>query len=291
MIAPFPAGGGVDIVARIIGQRLAEKWGQQVVVDNRTGASGIIGTEIAAGAAPDGHTLIMGNVATHAVNITLFKRLPYDPVRDFAPVTLVAVVPEMLALHPAVPANSVKELIALAKAKPGQLTFGSSGRGTPPHLAAELFKTLAGVDLVHVPYKGSAPALADLMGGQITMYFGNILSVVPLVKSGRLKALGVTSSRRSRVAPDVPAIAEAGLPAFEDYNWYGVLTRVNTSRPIIDKLNQAIVQILRTPDVAQRLEQQGADVIGNTPEEFAKFIRSEIDKYARVVKASGLRAE
>ena len=291
LIAPFSAGGGVDIVARLVAQRLSEKWGQQVVVDNRTGATGIIGTDLAAHATPDGYTLLMGNAATHAVNVSLFKKLPYDAIRDFVPITLVGRVPEMLVVHPALPASTVQELIALAKSKPGELTFGSAGSGSPPHLAGELFQSLAKIRLVHIPYKGSAPALTDLIAGQINMYFSNILSAVPYVKGGRLRGLGVTSAKRSVVAPDIPAIAEAGLPGYEDYNWYGVLAPKGTPKAIVDKLHTDIVHVVKSTDVEDRLTKDGAEVIANTPAEFAKFIREEIQKYAQIIKQSGLRTE
>ena len=290
-IAPFSAGGGVDIVARLLAQRLTDKWGQQVIVDNRTGATGIIGTDIAAHATPDGYTLLMGNAATHAVNVSLYKKLPYDAVKDFAPITLIARVPEMLVVHPALPAASVKDLLALARAKPGELTFGSAGAGSPPHLAGELFQHLGKIRLVHVPYKGSAPALADLMGGQINMYFSNILSAVPFVKAGRLRGLGVSSAKRSVVAPEIPTIAEAGLPGYEDYNWYGVLAPKGTPQAIVSKLNADIVQVIRSKDIEERLTRDGAEVIASSPAEFAAFMRTEIQKYAQIIKQSGLRAE
>ena len=239
LIAPFPATGGVDIIARQIAQKLSDRWGQQVVVDNRPGATGIIGTDLAAKALPDGYTLLMGNVATQSINVSLYK-IPYDPIKDFAPITLVARVPEMLVVNPSTPAASVKDLIALAKAKPNQLTFGSAGAGSPPHLAGELFQHLAKVQFVHVPYKGSAPALIDLIGGQINLYFGNILSAMAHVKAGRLRALGVTSVKRAVVAPDVPTIAEAGLPGYEEYNWYGILAPRGTPKAIVDKVHAAV---------------------------------------------------
>jgi tripartite-type tricarboxylate transporter receptor subunit TctC len=291
LIAPFPASGGVDIVARQIAQKLSERWAQQVVVDNRPGATGIIGTDLAAKSAPDGYTLLLGNVATQAVNVSLYSKIPYDPVRDFAPITLVARVPEMLVVNPSMPATTVKELIALAKAKPKQLTFGSAGSGSPPHLAGELFQSLADVQFVHVPYKGSAPALIDLIGGQINMYFANILSAMVHVKAGRLRALGVTSSKRAVVAPEVPTIAEAGLAGYEEYNWYGLLAPRGTPKPVIEKLYENAVAVIRSPDLAERMTRDGAEVIASTPQEFANFIRTEIDKYARVIKSRGLRAE
>ena len=291
LIAPFPAGGGVDIVARQIAQRLSERWGEQVVVDNRPGATGIIGTELAAQSTPDGYTIVMGNVATHAVNVSLHSKLPYDPVKDFAPITLVARVPEMLVVNPSMPAKSVKDLIALAKSRPKQLTFGSAGAGSPPHLAGELFQVLANVQLVHVPYKGSSPALIDLMGGQIDMYFSNILSAMVHVKSGKLRALGVTSAKRSVVAPDVPTIAEAGLPGYEEYNWYGLLAPRGTPKAILDKLHSDVVAVVHSRELEERMTRDGAEVIGSTPQEFAKFIKSETDKYARVIKKRGLRVD
>lgn len=291
LIAPFPAGGGVDIVARQLAQKLTAAWGQQVIVDNRSGATGIIGTQLAATASPDGYTLLMGNVATHAINVSLFKKLPYDPVNDFEPITLVARVPEMLVVHPSLPATSVKELIALAKSTPNQLSFGSAGTGSPTHLAGELFQSLAKIQLVHVPYKGSAPALADLIGGQISMYFSNILSAMTYVKGGRLRGLGVTSAKRSIVAPDVPSISEAGLPGYEEYNWYGLLAPRGTPRSIVTKIHDTTASVLRSPDIEERLINGGAEVIGNTPDQFGQFIRSEINKYARVVKSRNLSAE
>ncbi len=290
LIAPFPPGGGVDIVARQLAQNLTERWGQQVVVDNRTGATGIIGVELAAKAAPDGYTLLMGNVATQAVNVSLFKKLPYDPIRDFAPITLVARVPEVLVVHPSLPANSVTELVALARAKPAQLTVGSAGYGSPPHLAAELFQWLAKVQFVHVPYKGSSPALADLIGGQINMYFSNALSATSHVKDGRLRALGVTGVSRFNGLPDVPTIAEAGIPRYEEYNWYGLLAPRGTPGLLVVRIHDATVAALRSPDVAERLVQDGAEIVGNSPQEFAVFIRSEIDKYAAVVRERKLQA-
>jgi tripartite-type tricarboxylate transporter receptor subunit TctC len=291
LIAPFPAGGGVDIVARQLAQHLSERWAQQVVVDNRSGATGIIGTELAANATPDGYTLLMGNVATHAVNLTLYKRLPYDPIRDFSPITLVARVPEMLVVNPALPVTSVSDLISLARDKPAQLTVGSAGYGSPPHLAAELFQYLAKVQLVHVPYKGSSPALADLMGGQINMYFSNILSANPHVKSGRLRAIGVTSERRSVVAPDVPTIAEGGVTGYAEYNWYGLFAPRATPRPVLSKIHSDVAAALKSPEIEGRLAQDGAEVIANTPQEFARFIASEIDKYRTVVRARGLKVQ
>jgi len=290
-IVPFPPGGGVDIVARALAREMTEKLGQQVVVDDRPGATGIIGTQIAAQATADGYTLLMGNVATHAINVSMFKKLPYDPVKDFRPITLVARVPEILIVNPSLPVHSVRDLIALAKAKPGQITFGSAGMGSPPHMAAELFKSMAGINIVHIPYKGSTLALNDLLGGRIGMDFSNILSPMRHIKSGRLRALGVTSGKRSIVAPDVPTIAESGLPGFELYSWYGVFAPSATPKAILTRLHQSIAQILTTREVVDRLTSQGADVAPGSPEEFARFIKTEIRTYAKIVKDGGLRVE
>jgi len=291
MVVPFPAGGGVDVVTRILAQEMGERIGQQVVVDNRSGASGIVGSEIVAKATPDGYTLLMGNVATHAVNVSLYRKLSYHPLKDFAPVSRVAEVHEILVVHPSVPANSVKELIALARSRPGQLTFGSAGNGTPPHLAGELFKLRAGVNILHVPYKGTPLALTDLLGGQITMIFSNILSALPLVNSGKLRALGVSSLKRSHVVPDVPTISEAGLPGYQESSWYGVLAPAGTPGAVIAKLNGTIVQALKSPAALDRLAQQGAEIGTSSPEAFRDFIQSEIKRYETIIRSSGLRIE
>jgi tripartite-type tricarboxylate transporter receptor subunit TctC len=283
-IAPFPAGGGTDILARTIAQHLTETWGQQVIVDNRPGATGIIGTDIAKNASADGHTLLLGNAATHAVNLSVYKKLPYHPVRDFEHISLVARLPEMLVVHPSSPAKSVKDLIAIARSKPGQLTFGSAGVGSPPHLAGELFKSMAKVEITHVPYKGSPLALNDLMGGQIDMYFSNILTAIRLVKSGKLKALAITSAKRSNVAPDLPTIAESGLTGYEEYNWYVVVAPRGTPKPVVQKLSRDIAAGLRSKQVAALLTNDGAEIVASSPEECTRFIEDQIRKYARIVK-------
>jgi len=286
LIAPFPAGGGTDILARTIAKKLTENWGQQVIVDNRPGATGIIGTDIAANASPDGYTILMGNAATHGVNVSLYKKLPYDPIKDFVPITQVARLPEVLVVNLSMPVNSVKALIALARSRPGQLTFGSAGVGSPPHLAGEIFKLMAKVEILHVPYKGSPLALSDLMGGQINMYFSNILTAIRLVKSGKLKALGISSAKRSPIAPDLPTIAEAGLPGYEEYNWYVVVAPKGTPKAAAAELNRQIVAALRSPEVSGVLTKDGAEIVASTAEECAHFIRSEINRYAGVVKAA-----
>jgi tripartite-type tricarboxylate transporter receptor subunit TctC len=287
LVVPFPAGGTTDILARAVGQKLGEHLGQQVVVDNKPGAGGNIGSDIVAKSAPDGYTLVMGTVGTHAINASLYKKMPYDHIKDFVPVSLVALVPNILVVHPSVPANSVKELIAYAKANPGKLNFASSGNGTSIHLSGELFKTTAGVEMTHVPYKGSAPAVTDLLGGQVQLMFDNMPSALPHVKAGKLKALGVTTAKRFPAAPDIPAIAEAGVPGYEASSWFGVLAPAGTPKEIVNKLSSEIAKILQTPEIKERLLSQGAEPVGNTPDQFAAFIKAETAKWAKVVKESG----
>ena len=287
MIVPFPPGGTTDILARAIGAELTKAWGQPVVIENRPGAGGNIGSEAVARSPGDGYTLLMGTVGTHGINPSLYKKMPYDAVKDFAPVTLVALVPNILVVHPSVPAKSVAELIALAKKQPGKLTYASSGNGTSIHLSGALFESLAGVQMVHVPYKGSAPAVTDLLGGQVNMMFDNMPSALPHVKAGKLRALGVTSAKRSPAVPDVPTIAEAGVKGYEASSWFGVLAPATTPKDIVAKLNAEIAKSLGTPEMKEKLSSQGAEPVGNTPEQFGAFIRAEIDKWAKVVKASG----
>jgi tripartite-type tricarboxylate transporter receptor subunit TctC len=287
LVVPFPAGGTTDILARAVGQKLGEHLGQQVVVDNKPGAGGNIGSDIVAKSAPDGYTLVMGTVGTHAINASLYKKMPYDHIKDFVPVSLVALVPNILVVHPSVPANSVKELIAYAKANPGKLNFASSGNGTSIHLSGELFKTTAGVEMTHVPYKGSAPAVTDLLGGQVQLMFDNMPSALPHVKAGKLKALGVTTAKRFPAAPDIPTIAEAGVPGYEASSWFGVLAPAGTPKEIVNKLSSEIAKILQTPEIKERLLSQGAEPVGNTPDQFAAFIKAETAKWAKVVKESG----
>jgi len=290
-VVPFPPGGPADILSRTIGQNLSESWGQQVVIDNRAGAGGNIGAEIVAKAPPDGYTMLMGFVGTHAINSSLYRSMPFDAVKDFEPVALVAMVTIILVVHPSVPVKTVKELIALAKAKPGELSFGSPGNGTPQHLAGELFNTMTGVKMVHVPYKGAVPALTDLLGGRLSMIFSSMPPALPHLQSGKLRALGVTSSARSPAAPDVPTIAQSGLKGYEVINWYGVLVPAKTPKEIVGKLNGEVVGIMNLPAVKERLAAQGAETYTSTPEKFAEMIKSETEKWAKVVKFSGAQLD
>jgi tripartite-type tricarboxylate transporter receptor subunit TctC len=291
LIVPFPPGGPADILSRAIGQKLTDSWGQQVVVDNRAGAGGTIGSDLAAKGAPDGYTLLMGFVGTHAINPSLYSSLPYDNVKSFEPVSLVATATIILVLHPSLPAKSVKELIALAKSKPGELTFGSPGNGTPQHLAGELFNTMAGVKMTHVPFKGAVPAINDLLGGRISLIFSSAPPALPHVATGKLRALAVTSGKRSSVSPDLPTVAESGLPSFEVINWYGVLAPARTPKPMVEKLNTEIAKITNMPDVKERLSSVGIEALSSTPAQFAAFIKDETAKWAKVVKFSGARLD
>jgi len=290
-VVAFPPGGGTDIIARSIAQKLAERLAQQVVVDNRPGAGGNIGTDIVAKSAPDGYTLLMGSAGPLAINASLFDKMPFDPIRDLAPVTLAASTPNVLVVHPSLKAATVNELIALAKARPGEINFASSGHGTPAHLAGELFNSMAGVKLVHVPYKGAAPALADLLGGQVQLMFSTMPPALPHVKDGKLRALAVTSSKRSRAMLELPTVDEVALPGFEANTWHGVVVPAGTPAAIVARLNREIVAILHLPEVVERLSGQGAEALGSTPEEFAAYIRSESVKWAKVVRDSGAKAE
>ena len=290
-IVPFAAGGMTDILGRVVGQKLTEAWGQQVIVDNRPGAAGGVGAAIAAKAPPDGYTLLGGTISSHAINVSLYSSLPYDPLRDFAPITLYVSLPNMLVVHPSLPVKSVKDVIALAKAKPKQLTYASAGSGTSQHLSGELFSMMSKVELTHVPYKGSAPGLADLVGGQVLMFFDNITTSLPLAKAGKIRAIAVTTAKRSSVHPELPTIAESGLPGYDVSSWQGVFAPAATPRPIISRLNAEIVRILAMPDVRERLTGLGADPVGNTPEQFAAYVKAEIAKWAAVVKQTGARVD
>jgi tripartite-type tricarboxylate transporter receptor subunit TctC len=290
LVVPWPPGGGTDIYARVIGQELGTRWGQSVVVENRPGAAGNIGAAQVASAAPDGYTLMLATI-TLASNPSLYKDLPFDTRKSFAPVTEVAGVPHILVVRKDFPANSVQQLIDLAKARPHQLNYASAGSGSPFHLAAELFKQLARVDITHVPYKGGAPAITDVLGGQVQMTFANFSAVLPHIRSGALKPLGITSAQRSPILPNVPTIAESGVPGYEFTSWFGFFFPAGVPAPILDQVSRNIVAVLRTPSIKERLTADGADVVGNSPEQFAKFVDSELDKWAAVVKSAGLKVE
>ena len=291
MVVTFPTGGAPDILARTISEKLDPAWGQTMIVDNRPGAGGNIGAEFVARAPADGHTLVMGTVGTHSINGALYAKMPYDMVRDFAPVTLIASTPNLLVVNPNVPARTVQELVALARSKPGELTFGSPGIGTSVHVSGELFNSLAGVKTVHVPYKGRQFAIPDLLGGTITMMFDNMPSALPVVREGKLRAIGVTSSRRSPSAPEIPTIAEQGLPGFEATSWFTVFAPSGTPRPVVDRMHAEIVRIFNLPDVQQKMRTLGLDPILGGPDELARYQQAEIVKWAKVVKDSGAKAE
>jgi tripartite-type tricarboxylate transporter receptor subunit TctC len=291
LVVPFPAGGTTDILAREVGQRLSLSLGQPVVIDNRPGAAGNIGSELVAKSAPDGYTLLMATVGTHAINPNLYARIPYDHVKDFAPVVLVAGVPNVLEVTPSLPVHSVADLINLAKEKPGQINFASSGSGTSIHLSGELFKTMAGVDMTHVPYKGSAPAITDLIGGQVQVMFDNLPSSLQQIKAGKLRAIAVTSAQRAPALPDVPTIAESGLPGFEATSWFGIVAPTGTPPTIIARINADVNQWLQSPEAKEKLLAQGAVAAGGSPEQFAAYIHAETEKWARVVKASGAKVD
>jgi len=291
IVVPFPAGGTTDILARAIAQKLSESLGQAFIVDNRPGAGGNIGAELVAKSAPDGYTLLMGTVGTHAINASLYPKMPFNHVKDFQPVLLVAGVPNVLAVYPAVPANSVQELIAYAQANPGKLNFASSGAGTSIHLSGELFKTQTNAQMQHIPYKGSAPALQDLVGGQVQLMFDNLPSSLPLIKAGKLRALAVTSAARSPALPDVPTVAESGLPGFEASSWFGLLAPAGTPAGVVARLNSEGNKWLASPEARDKLATQGANAAGGTPDDFTRHIAAETAKWAKVVKESGAKVE
>ena len=291
IIVPFPPGGGTDIGTRIIAQKLSEAWGQPVLVENRGGAAGIVGTEATAKSAPDGYTIMMGNIGTHAINVSLYKKLPYDPVKDFAPISHVAGLPLFVLVHPSVKVTSIKELIALAKAQPGKLDYSSSGSGGSMHVAAELFKNMTGTHMVHIPYKGGGPAVADLLAGQVPVSFATVLETLPHVKSGRLRALAVTSANRSLASPSVATVAESGVPEYESISWLALFAPAGTPKDIINKISLEVVRIINLPDVKERLLLQGAEPIGSTPEQLAAVLANDVAKYAKVMKAAGVQPE
>lgn len=290
IVVPSGSGAGSDIVARMIAQRLSERLGKQVVVENRTGAGNMIGYEFVARAAPDGYTLASG-VSTLAIHPVTYKKVTYDALRDFDPISHTANVPNLLVVHPALPVKNFKDLIALAKARPGELLYASAGHGTNPHLSMELLATMAGVRLVHVPYKSGPPGLTDLIAGQLQMMASSLNYIRPHAQAGRLRALGVTTAKRTLAMPEMPTLAEAGLPGYESVQWYGLFAPVKTPRPIIDRLNKEVVTYLRQPDVTEKLAADGTEVVGSTPEELATLLRSETVKWAKVAQSAGIKPE
>ena len=290
VIVPFPVGGIADIYSRIVAGKLSESWGQPVVVENRTGAGGNIGADLVAKAAPDGYTIGIGSIGTHAVNVTLFSRMPYDAVSDFAPIAHLLEAEGLLVVHPSVPAQSVPALIAYARANPGKLTFASAGMGTASHLAGELFKSMAKVDMNHIPYKGNVPAITDLLAGQTSLIFATMPTVLPHAKAGKLRAIATIGAKRSAATPDLPTVAEA-LPGFEVNNWIGLFAPAGTPQDIVRKWNGEVNRFMQSPEIKQRMLNEGAAFTANTPEQFGEFVSSEIAKWAPVVKASGARAD
>ncbi len=291
LIVPYPPGGGNDTLARLFGAKLTEAWGQQVVVDNRPGAGTIIGTQLAARAVPDGYTLLLSSIATHAIAPNLYARPGYDPVKDFAPITLLAVAPTVVCVNLSVPAKTLKDLIALAKAKPGELKFASGGAATPPHMAGEIFASMTGIRLVHVPYKGGGPAHAGLLGGETNMMFDTAASILPHVQSGKLRALAIARPARLPEYPNLQTFAEAGVPGYEVNAWYSMHAPAGVPKDIVAKLNRDFVRVLKLPDIQERLKALGSEGVGNTPEEFAKFVRVESAKYAKAIKDAGVKVE
>ncbi len=290
VVVPSSAGGGTDIVARILAPDLSKRLGQQVIVDNRPGAGTMIGIEVAAKSAPDGYTLLMG-LSTLAINSALYKKVPYDPVRDFAPITQVASSASIIVVHPSVPVKTVKELVAFARARPGQMNYASAGTGTYPHMTMELFLSMSKLKMVHIPYKGTAPAMIDMVAGHTSVMAATVLTGMPQIRAGRLRPLGITSLTRSSVAPEIPTIAEAGLPGYESVQWYGLLAPAQTPKEIINRLHAELTRILQQPDIKERFAGDGADPVGNTPEQFARFIQSELVKWAKVAREAGIKQE
>jgi len=290
-VVPFAAGGSTDILGRTIAEKLSAALGQPVVVDNKPGAGGGVGAAEVAKAAPDGYTIMGGTISTHAINASLYSSLPYDPVKDFVPITLIARVPNMLVINNDIPAKNVAELIKLMKANPGKWSFASAGNGTSQHLSGELFKSLAGVEMQHIPYKGSPPALNDVMGGQVSMTFDNITTAWALAKGGKLRAIAVTTASRSPAAPEVPTLAESGLPGYEIGSWQGVFAPAGTPPDIVKRLNAEIVKIIKSPDVQKKLIDLGAEPVGDSPEQFAAFVKAEVAKWGDVVKKSGAKID
>jgi tripartite-type tricarboxylate transporter receptor subunit TctC len=291
LIVPSPPGDGSDLMARAVGAKLSDALGQQVVVDNRPGAGGRLGTELAAKAAPDGYTLIMGNAGSHAINSALYKDLPYDIERDFVPVTQVMRAPNVLVVNPALPVTSVKELIALYKANPGKYSYGSGGNGSSAHLSAELFKSMAGVDVVHVPYKGATPALTDLIAGQVVMFMGNLPPAMGHIKSGRVKALAVTTAQRSALVPEIPTVSESGLPGFETVAWFGIFAPAGTPKEIVQRLADETAKAVQRPEIREAIAGLGGEPVGNSPAAFTAIVKSDLAKWRKVVSDANVKVD
>jgi tripartite-type tricarboxylate transporter receptor subunit TctC len=291
VIVPYPAGGTTDIIARVAAQQLSERLRQPFVVENKAGANGAIGSVEVARAPADGYTLLMGTASTHGINSAVYKSLPYDAVKDFAPVTIVASTPNIIAVHPSVPAKNLQELLALAKAQPGKLNYGSTSLGGSPHMSAELLKMMAGVDMVHVPYKGAAPMLTDLMGGQVQIGFDNLPSTINFVRSGKVRAIAVTTPQRWPGAPDIPTVAESGLPGYEVSGWFGLLAPAGTPAAVLATIQQALAEAVKQPDVNKQMLELGAQPVANTPDAFAKLVQADVAKWRDVVKTTGVKLD
>ncbi|MCW5575071.1 MAG: tripartite tricarboxylate transporter substrate binding protein [Burkholderiales bacterium] len=291
IIVAYTPAGTTDILARLVGQRMSETWGQPVIVDNRAGAAGNIGTEVAARATADGYTLIMGTAGTHGINISLYRKLGWHPVKDFAPVSLVAMVPNIMVVNNSLPVKNVREFVAHVKANPGKLSYGSPGNGSTAHLSMELFKSMTGLNIVHIPYKGSAGVLADVMGGQIAVTIDNMPPYIPQVKAGKIRALAVSTVKRSSAMPDLPSIAEAGVPGYDSGAWFGLLAPAGTSQDVVARLSAETARIIKLPEVNRRVSELGAEPVGGTPKEFATLIQSEIAKWAKVIKDAGVELQ
>jgi tripartite-type tricarboxylate transporter receptor subunit TctC len=291
MIVPYPPGGGNDTFGRLFAAKLSDRMGQAFVVENRPGAGTMIGTEAAAKSAPDGYTILLSSIATHALSPNLYSRVPYDPIKDFAPITLLGIAPTVLVINQEVPAKTLQDLISLAKAKPGALAYASGGNGTPPHINAEVFKAVAGVDLLHVAYKGGGPALTDLIAGRVQLMLDTAASAMPHVRSGKLRALALSAAKRSAEYPDLPTFGEAGLPQYETNAWYSMHAPAGTPPEIVRRLNRELVAILKDPDIVARFKQLSTEPVGNSPEQFGAFVKAELDKYARIIKSAGIRLD
>ena len=290
VVVPSSPGGGTDIVARIVAPELSRRLGQQFVIENRAGAGTMIGIEVASKAPPDGYTLLMG-LSTLAINSALYKKVPYDPVRDFAPITVAVSSGSIIVVHPSVPVKSIKELIAFARTRPGQMNYASAGTGTYPHMTMELFLSMAKLKMVHIPYKGTGPAMIDMLAGHTAVMAGTMVTTVPQIRAGRLRGLGITTTERNNAAPEIPTVAEAGLPGFESVQWYGLLAPANTPRDIVNRLHVEMVKILQLPEIRQRFAGDGVDPVGNTPDQFAAYIKTELTKWAKVAKEAGIKPE